>query len=161
MNPFIDCGLYFQPLTASKSSKELKRNPWPFTAGITGPVCGPYSCRPADCSHCPPQRPALCLHTDSSSVRKKQGLSKTLWCGLGVSLSSLHACLLSRFSCVWLFVTPQTAAHQAPLSTGFSRQEYWSGLPFPSPLRSSLVELLKWNELLTVSVSLYSHPRVP
>ena len=33
----------------------------------------------------------------------------------------------------WLFVTPWTAAHQAPLSMGFSRQEYWSGLPFPSP----------------------------
>ena len=34
---------------------------------------------------------------------------------------------------VWLFVTPWTIAHQAPLSMGFSRQEYWSGLPFPSP----------------------------
>ena len=33
---------------------------------------------------------------------------------------------------VWLFVTPWTVAHQAPLSVGFSRQEYWSGLPFPS-----------------------------
>ena len=32
-----------------------------------------------------------------------------------------------------LFVTPWTVAHQAPLSMGFSRQEYWSGLPFPSP----------------------------
>ena len=32
-----------------------------------------------------------------------------------------------------LFVTPWTAAYQAPLSIGFSRQEYWSGLPFPSP----------------------------
>ena len=32
-----------------------------------------------------------------------------------------------------LFETPRTAAHQAPLSMGFSRQEYWSGLPFPSP----------------------------
>ena len=31
------------------------------------------------------------------------------------------------------FVTPRTAARQAPLSTGFSSQEYWSGLPFPSP----------------------------
>ena len=36
-------------------------------------------------------------------------------------------------SCVWLFVTLWTVAHQAPLSMGFSRQEYWSGLPFPSP----------------------------
>ena len=32
-----------------------------------------------------------------------------------------------------LFATPWTVAHQAPLSMGFSRQEYWSGLPFPSP----------------------------
>ena len=38
--------------------------------------------------------------------------------------------LLSR---VRLFVTPWTVAYQAPLSMGFSRQEYWSGLPFPSP----------------------------
>ena len=41
--------------------------------------------------------------------------------------------LLSLFSRVWLCATPQMAAHQAPLSLGFSRQEYWSGLPFPSP----------------------------
>ena len=34
---------------------------------------------------------------------------------------------------VQLFVTPQTVAHQAPLSVEFSRQEYWTGLPFPSP----------------------------
>ena len=34
---------------------------------------------------------------------------------------------------VWLSVTPWTVAHQAPPSMGFSRQEYWSGLPFPSP----------------------------
>ena len=38
--------------------------------------------------------------------------------------------LLSR---VWLLATPWTAAHQAPLSLGFSRQEYWSGVPLPSP----------------------------
>ena len=41
--------------------------------------------------------------------------------------------LLSHFSCVRLFATPQTVAHQAPLSMGFSRQEYWSGLPCPPP----------------------------
>ena len=40
---------------------------------------------------------------------------------------------LSCFSCVQLFVTPWTVAHQAPLSVEFSRQEYWSRLPFPSP----------------------------
>ena len=41
--------------------------------------------------------------------------------------------LLSACSCVQLCGTPQTAAHQAPASLGFSRQEHWSGLPCPSP----------------------------
>ena len=45
--------------------------------------------------------------------------------------------LLSRISHVRLCVTPETAAHQAPLSLGFSRQEHWSGLPFPSPMHES------------------------
>ena len=40
---------------------------------------------------------------------------------------------VKSLSHVRLFVTPWTAAHQAPPSLGFSRQEYWSGLPFPSP----------------------------
>ena len=44
-----------------------------------------------------------------------------------------HVCVPSRFSPVRLFATLWTAACQAPLSKGFSRQEYWSGLPFPSP----------------------------
>ena len=43
------------------------------------------------------------------------------------------ACVLSHFSRVWFFVTVGTVAHQAPLSMGFSRQEYWSGLPCPPP----------------------------
>ena len=41
--------------------------------------------------------------------------------------------MLSHFSCVWLFATLGTIARQASLTTGFSRQEYWSGLPFPPP----------------------------
>ena len=45
-------------------------------------------------------------------------------------ICGMHAWTLSR---VQLFVTPQTVAHQAPLFMGFSRQEYWSGLPCPSP----------------------------
>ena len=44
-----------------------------------------------------------------------------------------RASMLSRFSRVRVFVTLSTIAHQAPLSMGFSRQECWSGLPFPSP----------------------------
>ena len=45
--------------------------------------------------------------------------------------------LLSRFSRVRLCATPEMAAQQAPPSLGFSRQEHWSGLPFPSPMHES------------------------
>ena len=45
----------------------------------------------------------------------------------------MHACVLSHHSHVQRFVTPWTVAHPAPLSMGFFRQEYWNGLPFPSP----------------------------
>ena len=51
-------------------------------------------------------------------------LNKSFYC-VKVKVRSL--------SCAQLFVTPWTVTHQAPLSMGFSRQEYWSGLPFPSP----------------------------
>ena len=43
---------------------------------------------------------------------------------------------VKSLSCVWLFATQWTVAYQTPPSMGFSRQEYWSGLPFPSPRRS-------------------------
>ena len=48
-----------------------------------------------------------------------------------LTLCQIVCCVLSRFSRVGLFATPWTIAHQAPLSLGFSRQEYWSGLPCP------------------------------
>ena len=51
----------------------------------------------------------------------------TVTCGL---ILMRKVKLLSR---VRFFVTPWIVAHQAPLSMGFSRQEYWGGLPFPSP----------------------------
>ena len=54
-----------------------------------------------------------------------------------LSLWLLLLLLLSRFSHGRLCATPETTAHQAPPSLGFSRQEHWSGLPFPSPMRES------------------------
>ena len=63
--------------------------------------------------------------------------------GLFVHRSKIVSCLLllllSHFSRVQLCVTPETAAHQALPSLGFSRQEHWSGFPFPSPMRESEV----------------------
>ena len=47
--------------------------------------------------------------------------------------------LLSHLSRIWLCVTPQMAAHEASLSLGFSRQDHWSGLPFPSPIHACML----------------------
>ena len=55
--------------------------------------------------------------------------------------------LLSRFSHVGLCATPETAAHQAPPSLGFSRQEHWSGLPFPSLMHESEKWKWKWSRV--------------
>ena len=60
--------------------------------------------------------------------QKEEKLASTFW---------LLLLLLGRFSHVRLCATPQTAAHQAPQSLGFSRQEHWSGLLFPSPVHES------------------------
>ena len=71
---------------------------------------------------------------DWKSVMEKKKLSEA--CGPQELLSS-EELLLSHFSRVRLCVTPWTAAYQAPPSPGFSRQEHWSGLPFPSPMHES------------------------
>ena len=62
--------------------------------------------------------------------------------------------LLSHFSNVRLCATPKVAAHQDPLSLGFSRQEHWSGLPFPSPMHESE----KWKGSRSVVSSVLSDP---
>ena len=62
--------------------------------------------------------------------------------------------LLSHVSRVWLCMTPEMAAHQSPPSLGFSRQEHWRGLPFPSPMHES--EKWKWSRSV-VSDSLQPH----
>ena len=67
---------------------------------------------------------------------KGRYLHDTTFQGLFWSLVCLcvHVCVhMYVLSHVQLFVTPWTVARQAPLSMGFPRQEYWSGLPFPSP----------------------------
>ena len=59
-------------------------------------------------------------------------LEKTLKLG---KIEGIFSVLLSHFSRVWLFSTPWTAAHQAPPSMGFSRQEYWSGCHWCYPFK--------------------------
>ena len=59
----------------------------------------------------------------SSSSSSSKSLGYPRWC----------TCVLSLYGRVWLFATPWTVASQDPLSMGFSRQGYWSGLPCPPP----------------------------
>ena len=58
------------------------------------------------------------------------------WVAISFSKAWKWKVTVKSLSHVWLLATPWTAAHQAPPSMGFSRQEYWSGLPLPSPLMS-------------------------
>ena len=54
------------------------------------------------------------------------------WVAISFSNAWKWKVKVKSLSCVWLFVTPWTTAYQAPPSMGFSRQEYWSGVPLPS-----------------------------
>ena len=54
------------------------------------------------------------------------------WVAISFSNAGKWKVRVESLSRVWLLATPWTAAHQAPMSMGFSRQEYWSGLPLPS-----------------------------
>ena len=83
---------------------------------------------------------------DWTRVSRASGRFFTVWVAREVQwhmLLLLLLLLLSRFSHVRLCATPETAAQQAPRSLGFSRQEHWSGLPFPSPMHES--EKWKWS----------------
>ena len=100
---------------------------------------------------------------------KKEGRisTKRFYCRIGPVVVELLNCvqiglllllLLSRFSRVRLCAIPETVAYQAPLSLGFSRQEHWSGLPFPSPVHES--EKSKWS-CSVVSDSSWPHGLQP
>ena len=83
----------------------------------------------------------LLLKSCASPERRLSSLHTDLPKGAPIKLSRLRvnlrllssACMLSHFSHVQLFAAPWTVACQAPLSMGFSRQKYWSGLPCPPP----------------------------
>ena len=80
------------------------------------------------------------LHQDSMYIQFVSRLfllSIDLFINYFLDYYSFMLLLLSHFSRVRLCATPQTAAHQAPPSLVFSRQEHWSGLTFPSPMHKS------------------------
>ena len=81
--------------------------------------------------------PTLCDPIDGSPTGSPvPGIlqARTLeWVAISFSNAWKWKLKVKSLSHVWLLVTPWTAAHQAPPSMGFSRQEYWSGVPSPSP----------------------------
>ena len=81
----------------------------------------------------------VCIKKKWEKKKKKKQKRGTLVRGYQAGRLLLLWC----FCRVQLCATPQTAAHQAPPSLGFSRQEHWSGLPFPSPMHES--EKWKWS----------------
>ena len=84
--------------------------------------------------------PTLCDPTDGSPPGSPiPGIlqARTLeWVAISFSSAWKWKVKVKSLSHVWLFMTPWTAAHQAPPSMGFSRQGYWSGVPLPSPSRT-------------------------
>ena len=81
--------------------------------------------------------PTLCDPVDGSPPGSPvPGIlqARTLeWVAISFSNAEKRKVKVKSLSRVRLLATPWTAAHQAPLSMGFSRQEYWSGVPLPSP----------------------------
>ena len=75
------------------------------------------------------------------------------WVAISFSNTWKWKVKVKSLSRVWLLATPWTAAHQAPPSMGFSRQEYWSGVPLPSPNDILNVKILKFF-LLRMVISL-------
>ena len=81
----------------------------------------------------------------------------------GVGCHFLLQCMkVNSLSRVWLFATPWTAAHQAPLPMGFSRQEYWSGVPLPSACTLLLLLLLsRFGRVRLCATPQTAAPRLP
>ena len=75
------------------------------------------------------------------------------WVAISFSNAWKGKVKVKSFSCIWLFATPWSAAYQAPPSMGFSRQEYWSGMPLPSP--QIITEPLYWGCISNWSASIH------
>ena len=101
-----------------------------------------FNCNPKECYACYSKSfqlcPTLCDPIDGSLPGSPiPGIlqARTLeWVAISFSNAWKWKVKVKSLSLVWLFVTPWTAAYQTPPSMGFSRQEYWSGVPLPSPI---------------------------
>ena len=101
--------------------------------------------------------PTLCDSIDgsppSSPVPEILHARTLEWVAISFSNAWKWKVKVKSLSCVWPSATPWTAAYQAPPSMGFSRQEYWSGVPLPSPLHwlENTYVYSRWSEIKGVS----------
>ena len=117
------CFFFFLYANGSSQKSEIVTIPWYNHAPAAAAAKSLQSC------------PTLCNPIDGSPPGSAiPGIlqARTLeW--VVIFFSNAWKVKVKSLSCVQLFETPWTAADQAPLSTGVSRQEYWSGVPLPSP----------------------------
>ena len=133
-----------------------QRSQW-LSVSIPLPVTG-FLCTSAAAAKSLQSCSTLCDPIDGSPLGTPvPGILQTRtleWVAISFSKAWKWKVKVKSLSCVRLLATPWTAAYQAPLSMGFSRQEYWSGVPSPSPS----VPLRRFKSLQT---SLDSHGRLP
>ena len=139
-----------EDLTCSRATKPVGHNYWAcavepgshnysaLRSQLLKPSC-PRACAPQQAAAAKSLQscPTLCDPIDGSpSGSPVPGIlqARTLeWVAISFSNAWKWKVKVKSLSRVWLLVTPWTAAYQAPLSMGFSRQEYWSGVPLLSP----------------------------
>ena len=117
----VTCQLYL-----NKPGEETQRGAGDMESGLTAAAAKSLqSC------------PSLCNPIDGSPTGSPvPGIlqARTLeWVAISFSNAWKWKVKVKSLSCVWLLATPWTAAYQGPPSMGFSRQEYWNGVPLPSP----------------------------
>ena len=110
-------------------------HPWVYAAAAKSLQSCLTLCDPIDSS--PPGSPV-------PGILQARTLEWVAICFSSAGKWKVKAKLLSR---VRLFATPWTAGHQAPPSMGFSRQEYWSGVPLPSPISPQKSEKYKFEKI--------------
>ena len=127
-----------QPLTTHVNIKKKKKST-SYQKGLSLSFCL-YA---AAAAKSPQSCPTLCDPTDGSPPGSPiPGIlqARTLeWVAISFSNAWKWKLKVKSISRVWLLATPWTVAHQAPPSMGFSRQEYWSGVPLPSPFAYMVV----------------------
>ena len=134
------CGFYFKCANPKTTLWDTWRNreTWPIqkNAAAAAAAKSLQSC------------PTLCDPIDGSPLGSSiPGIlqARTLeWVATSFSNAWKWKVKVKSLSRVWLLATPWTADHQAPPSMGFSRQEYWSGVPLPSPIQWTTRQQSKW-----------------